>query len=100
VRPDPARAADLGVSTADIAAATRVATRGDYEQFLAKLNLPERQVPIRVQLDERALSDPALLGQLRVPTATGGSVPLSSVATITTRSEEHTSELQSRENLV
>ncbi|TKS53565.1 efflux RND transporter permease subunit [Luteimonas yindakuii] len=86
VRPDPARAADLGVSTADIAAATRVATRGDYEQFLAKLNLPERQVPIRVQLDERALSDPSLLGQLRVPTATGGSVPLSSVAEITTAS--------------
>ncbi|GHD64800.1 acriflavin resistance protein [Luteimonas padinae] len=86
VRPDPARAADLGVSTADIAAATRVATRGDYEQFLAKLNLPERQVPIRVRLDERALSDPALLGQLRVPTATGGSVPLSSVAEITTAS--------------
>ncbi|MGJ4802476.1 efflux RND transporter permease subunit [Luteimonas sp. SDU82] len=86
VRPDAARAADLGVSTADIAAATRVATRGDYEQFLAKLNLPERQVPIRVQLDEDALSDPALLGQLRVPTASGGSVPLSSVAEITTAS--------------
>ncbi|MDH5821713.1 efflux RND transporter permease subunit [Luteimonas sp. RD2P54] len=86
VRPDAARAADLGVSTADIAAATRVATRGDYEQFLAKLNLPERQVPIRVQLDEAALSDPTLLGQLRVPTAGGGSVPLSSVAEITTAS--------------
>ena len=86
VRPDAARAADLGVSTADIAAATRVATRGDYEQFLAKLNLPERQVPIRVQLDEEALSDPALLGQLRVPTASGGSVPLSAVAQITTAS--------------
>ncbi|MGY1519612.1 efflux RND transporter permease subunit [Luteimonas sp. A482] len=86
VRPDAARAADLGVSTADIAAATRVATRGDYEQFLSKLNLPERQVPIRVQLDEAALSDPALLGQLRVPTAGGGSVPLSSVAEITTAS--------------
>ena len=86
VRPDAARAADLGVSTADIAAATRVATRGDYEQFLSKLNLPERQVPIRVQLDEAALSDPALLGQLRVPTASGGSVPLSAVAEITTAS--------------
>ena len=86
VRPDPARAADLGVSTADIAAATRVATRGDYEQFLSKLNLPERQVPIRVQLDEAALSDPALLGQLRVPTASGASVPLSAVAQITTAS--------------
>ncbi|WP_374012013.1 efflux RND transporter permease subunit [Pseudoxanthomonas koreensis] len=86
VRPDAARAADLGVSTADIAAATRVATRGDYEQFLAKLNLPERQVPIRVQLNEEALSDPTLLGQLRVPTAGGGSVPLAAVAEITTAS--------------
>ena len=86
VRPDPARAADLGVSTADIAAAARVATRGDYEQFLAKLNLPERQVPIRVQLADDALSNPALLAQLRVPTATGGAVPLSAVADITTAS--------------
>ncbi|MFT3755713.1 MAG: efflux RND transporter permease subunit [Pseudoxanthomonas sp.] len=86
VRPDPARAADLGVSTADIAAATRVATRGDYQQYLPKLNLSERQVPIRVQLAEDALSDPALLGQLRVPTASGGSVPLAAVAHIETDS--------------
>ena len=86
VRPDPARAADLGVSTADIAAATRVATRGDYEQYLSKLNLPERQVPIRVQLAEASLSDPALLGQLRVPSAHGGSVPLAAVAQIGTDS--------------
>ncbi len=86
VRPDPARAADLGVSTADIAAAARVATRGDYDRNLAKLNLPERQVPIRVQLADDALSDPALLGQLRVPTATGGAVPLSTVAEIFTAS--------------
>lgn len=86
IRPDAARAADLGVSTADIAAAARVATRGDYQQFLAKLNLPERQVPIRVQLAEASLSNPALLGQLRVPTASGGSVPLSAVAQIGTAS--------------
>jgi hydrophobe/amphiphile efflux-1 (HAE1) family protein len=82
VRPNAARAADLGVSTADIAAAARVATRGDYEQFLAKLNLPERQVPIRVQLAGGALSDPALLSQLRVPTSSGDAVPLSAVADI------------------
>jgi hydrophobe/amphiphile efflux-1 (HAE1) family protein len=86
VRPDAARAADLGVSTADIAAAARVATRGDYAQFLAKLNLPERQVPIRLQLAGGALSDPALLSQLRVPTATGVAVPLSAVAEISTGS--------------
>lgn len=82
VRPDSARAADLGVSTIDIAASARVATSGDYQQFLAKLNLPERQVPIRVQLAGGALSDPSLLAQLRVPTASGDAVPLSSVADI------------------
>src|SRR3546814_8453536 len=48
ITPDPARAADLGVATTDIAEAERIATAGDYEQRLAKLNLPERQVPIRV----------------------------------------------------
>ncbi len=82
VRPDPARAAALGVTTADIAAAARVATRGDYEQALAKLNLPDRQVPIRVQLAQDVLSDPSMLGQLRVPRSTGGVVPLSAVATV------------------
>jgi multidrug efflux pump subunit AcrB len=82
VRPDPAKAAALGVTTADIAAAARVATRGDYEQALAKLNLPDRQVPIRVQLAQDVLSDPSMLGQLRVPRSTGGVVPLSAVATI------------------
>ncbi len=82
VRPDPARAAALGVTTADIAAAARVATRGDYDQALAKLNLPDRQVPIRVQLAEDVLADPSMLGQLRVPRSSGGVVPLSAVATI------------------
>ncbi|MEY4357689.1 MAG: hypothetical protein RL469_1015 [Pseudomonadota bacterium] len=81
IRPDPARAADLGVSTVDIADAARVATSGDVRQRLAKLNLAERQVPIRVQLAESALSDKSVLGQLRVPGARGP-VPLSAVADI------------------
>ncbi|GHA87485.1 efflux RND transporter permease subunit [Cognatilysobacter bugurensis] len=81
IRPDPARAADLGVSTADIAEAARIATSGDYTQRLAKLNLPERQVPIRVGFAQDALADPALIGQLRVPGA-NGPVPLSAVADI------------------
>ena len=79
--PDPARAADLGVATADIAEAARIATAGDYKQRLAKLNLPERQVPIRVGFREGALSDPAMLGALRVP-GKNGPVPLSAVARI------------------
>jgi multidrug efflux pump subunit AcrB len=81
IRPDPARAADLGVSTVDIAEAARVATSGDLRQRLAKLNLAERQIPIRVQLADTSLSDASVLEQLRVPGARG-SVPLSAVATI------------------
>ncbi|MCK6371093.1 MAG: efflux RND transporter permease subunit, partial [Gammaproteobacteria bacterium] len=46
ITPDAARAADLGVSTVDIAEAARIATSGDFRQRLAKLNLAERQIPI------------------------------------------------------
>ena len=81
IRPDPARAADLGVSTVDIADAARIATSGDVRQRLAKLNLAERQVPIRVQLAGTSLTDSAVLRQLRVP-GKAGPVPLSAVATI------------------
>jgi multidrug efflux pump subunit AcrB len=80
--PDARRAADLGVSTLDIAEAARIATSGDFRQRLAKLNLPDRQVPIRVRLEQDALSDEALLSLLRVPSAKGGTVPLSAVAEI------------------
>jgi hydrophobe/amphiphile efflux-1 (HAE1) family protein len=81
VVPDPARAADLGVSTADIADAARVALVGDYRQRLAKFNLPDRQLPIRVRLSEQDVSDLDALRMLRVPGKLGA-VPLSSVATI------------------
>jgi multidrug efflux pump subunit AcrB len=79
--PNPARAADLGVATADIAEAARIATAGDYEQRLAKLNLPDRQVPIRVGFAEATLANPGLISQLRVP-GRNGPVPLAAVADI------------------
>src|SRR5690606_4648221 len=79
--PNAARAADLGVATQDIAEAARIATAGDYEQRLAKLNLPDRQVPIRVGFAEATLANPALVGQLRVR-GKNGPVPLSAVADI------------------
>ncbi len=81
ITPDSARAADLGVATADIAEAARIATSGDYVQRLAKLNLPERQIPIRVGFAESSLSQPALIGQLRVR-GKNGPVPLAAVADI------------------
>ena len=81
VRPDADRAADLGVTTAAIADTLRVATSGDYDQSLAKLNLSQRQVPIVVRLPAEARADLELLGRLPVPGARGP-VPLSSVATL------------------
>jgi len=81
VRPDPARAADLGVSAAAIADTLRVATAGDYEQALAKLNFSQRQVPVVVRLPAEARTDLELLSSLPVPGARGP-VPLGNVATL------------------
>ncbi len=82
VRPDFARAADLGVTSAAIADTLRIATAGDYDQGLAKLNLSQRQVPIVVRLAADARADLALLSRLAVPGARGP-VMLGNVATLT-----------------
>ncbi|MEV4783029.1 efflux RND transporter permease subunit [Burkholderia sp. LMU1-1-1.1] len=81
VRPDFDRAADLGVTSADIADTLRVATTGDYDQELAKLNLSERQVPVVVRLADDARDDIGTLKRLPVPGARGP-VSLESVATL------------------
>jgi len=79
VRPDPARAADRGVATDAIAETVRVATLGDYDLFLPKLDLGQRLVPIVVRLPDAATRDLDLLRQLTVPGARGA-VPLRDVA--------------------
>jgi multidrug efflux pump subunit AcrB len=81
VTPDFARAADLGVTSEALARAVRIATTGDYKMLLAKLNLPQRQVPIRVQLDPELRGDLDAIRQIPV-TAHAGTVPLEAVANI------------------
>ena len=81
VRPDFARAAELGVTTAAIADSLRIATAGDFDTGLAKLNLAERQVPIVVRLPESARGDLDLLARLPVP-GKNGPVMLGNVADI------------------
>ncbi len=71
VTPDFARAADLGVSSNAIAETLRVATVGDYDQYLPKLNLAQRQIPIVVRLDDSAREDLGVLERLNVPGAHG-----------------------------
>lgn len=81
VRPDFARAADLGVTSAAIGETLRVATLGDYDVALAKLNLSQRQVPVVVRLEDAARQDLAVLERLAVP-GTRGPVMLGQVATL------------------
>ena len=54
--------------------------RLECQAQLAKFDAGDRQVPIRVQLTESARADAQMLQALRVPTASGASVPLASVA--------------------
>ncbi|MXO96985.1 AcrB/AcrD/AcrF family protein [Erythrobacter aquimaris] len=75
-------AAELGVSTIALSQAIRIATMGEIEQNAAKFSLSDRQIPIRVKLPEQSRENLDTIKNLPVPTASGGSVPLSRVAEI------------------
>jgi multidrug efflux pump subunit AcrB len=79
--PDDARAAALGVTSASIAEVARVATNGDYSASMAKLNLPQRQISIRVRFDPANRTTLDDIANLRVA-GTNGSIDLGSVADI------------------
>jgi multidrug efflux pump subunit AcrB len=81
VVPRPDVAARLGVSTEAISEAVRIATIGDVSMNLAKFEVGDRQIPIRVELEQGARQNAALLETLKVQTASGDAVPLSAVAT-------------------
>jgi multidrug efflux pump subunit AcrB len=85
IRPRAELAARLGVSTESLSQTIRVATIGDVGPALAKFDAGDRQVPIRVQLEDNARGDLKVLEQLRVPLGQRGErggVPLSVVADI------------------
>ena len=81
--PDAARTAALGITAGAAADAMRIATYGDYSTGLPKLNLPERQVPLRVRVDPSQRQSLDAIGQLRVNAASGGSVALASLGNLT-----------------
>ena len=51
-------AADLGVTTAALSQAIRIATLGEIDQNSARFSLSDRQMPIRVALDRRLAPQP------------------------------------------
>lgn len=73
-------AAQMGVSVQSISETIRIATLGDLPQNDAKFALSDRTIPIRVSLPEKSRRDLTMLENLPVPTSSGASVPLKSVA--------------------
>ncbi|HSY07506.1 MAG TPA: efflux RND transporter permease subunit [Steroidobacteraceae bacterium] len=80
IRPRLDLAAQLGVTVQSISQTVLIATLGDIPQNVAKFSLVDRQIPIRVSLVEHSRNDLATLENLPVPTASGATVPLKSVA--------------------
>lgn len=81
IRPDFAKAADLGITAAAIAETLRVTTVGDFDQNLSKLNLNQRQIPIVIKLPLSARQDLELIKRLRVA-GSRGAVTLETIATV------------------
>lgn len=82
ISPKPILAAELGVSTEALSNVIRIATLGDVDANLAKFNAGDRQIPIRVQLTEKARTSLHTLENLKVRTGSGAAVPLITVADI------------------
>ena len=82
VTPRTDLAAQLGVTTVALSQTIRIATLGDIDQNSAKFSLSDRQIPIRVMLAKESRQSLDVIRNLPVPTASGGSVPLSRVADI------------------
>jgi multidrug efflux pump subunit AcrB len=81
IRPLAERAAELGVTTETLSLVTRIATSGDVDTSLAKFNLDNRQIPIRVRLNDVSRTNLERLKNLSVP-GRNGPVPLMNVADV------------------
>ncbi len=75
-------AARLGVAPDQIAETIRVATIGDADFNLAKYTIGDRQIPIRVQLEESMRTELKQIEQLRLTNAAGKAIPLTAVASV------------------
>ncbi|NWG55070.1 MAG: efflux RND transporter permease subunit [Hydrogenophilaceae bacterium] len=100
IRPRTEDLARLGVSSASLAAAVRIATSGDVEQNLPKFDLADRQIPIRVTLRADSRSDLEAIRALPVQSANGPPVRLDAVADVTFALGEAEIERRDRERAV
>ncbi|MGE6739931.1 efflux RND transporter permease subunit [Allorhizobium pseudoryzae] len=82
IRPRKDEAARLGITPQQISETVRVATIGDVDAALPKISLDNRLIPIRSQASLDVRRDLQAIRNLKIKTASGTTVPLSSVADI------------------
>jgi len=86
IRPDLQRAAERGVTTEAIGDVVRIATAGDFDAQVGRLNLDNRQIFIRTRMADEARRDLSALANLRVA-GRDGVVALESIADISLASD-------------
>ena len=100
VRPRQDDMARLGVTSAALASAIRIATSGDAEQNLPKFDLADRQIPIRVTLRPDQRTDLDALHALPVQSSFGPPVRIDAVADVQFSLGEAAIERRDRERAV
>ena len=101
MRPRQEDMARLGVSSAALASAIRIATSGDVEQNLPRYDLADRQIPIRVTLRPDRRTDLDAMRSLPVQsTARRAGAPRRGRRRVSSRSAKPTIERRDRERAV
>lgn len=100
VQPRPVDMARLGVTSASLASAIRIATSGDAAQNLPKFDLADRQIPIRTTLRPDYRTDADAIRSLPVQSSFGAPVRLDAVADVSFALGEATIERRDRERSV
>ena len=75
-------AARMGVSTESISDTIRIATVGDQSSNLARLNIDDRQIPVRILFNADNKNN-SLINHILIPSNTGKLIPLAAVADVT-----------------
>jgi HAE1 family hydrophobic/amphiphilic exporter-1 len=100
IRPRQEDMARLGVTSASLAAAIRIATSGDAEQNLPKFDLADRQIPIRTTIRPDRRQDLDAIRSLPVQSNLGAPVRLDAVSDVQFSLGEATIERRDRERAV
>jgi hydrophobic/amphiphilic exporter-1 (mainly G- bacteria), HAE1 family len=100
IRPRAEDLARLGVSSAALSQAIRIATSGDVDQNLPRFDLADRQIPIRVTIRPDRRADLDTIRALPVQSTTGAPVRLDAVADVSFGLGEATIERRDRERAV